>query len=76
MTEHGQVPQNYKLFRRAIYAMCFVILGLGFAVVFVWIFQCQPLMSNFSYGVQRSWCADFNAVRYCRYWDIPLRLKD
>ncbi|GME63848.1 hypothetical protein GTA08_BOTSDO01209 [Neofusicoccum parvum] len=58
------IPQNYKLFRRAIYAMCFVILGLGFAVVFVWIFQCQPLMSNFSYGVQRSWCADFNAVRY------------
>ncbi|KAH7058630.1 hypothetical protein B0J12DRAFT_368754 [Macrophomina phaseolina] len=58
------IPFNFKLFRRAIYSVCIIMLGLGFAVVFVWIFQCRPVKSNFTYAVKREWCADFNAVRY------------
>ncbi|KAH7064582.1 hypothetical protein B0J12DRAFT_637229 [Macrophomina phaseolina] len=47
-----------------LYAICFVSMSLAIAVMLVWIFQCRPFMSNFSFKPKVEWCLNIDAARY------------
>ena len=59
------VPFSFQTFRKLVYGLSFVILGLGIAEALVWLFQCAPLASNFDYSVISTSCVDVDAARYC-----------
>lgn len=61
------VPITYPHLRRFIYVIAIAITSLGIAASCVWVFQCQPFLSNFIFEVSSDWCADISMLRYCKY---------
>lgn len=49
--------------------LCFIIMGLGIAESLVWLFQCQPVMSNFDYMTASTWCVNVDMTRYGMSFD-------
>ena len=58
------VPETYRRLRLAVRCLAVAIMGLGIAECLIWVFQCQPFLSNFIYSVDANWCADVDAARY------------
>ncbi|KAF2090319.1 hypothetical protein K490DRAFT_5568, partial [Saccharata proteae CBS 121410] len=58
------LPFTYKRLRYAVYVLCGVIMGLGIANALIWLFQCQPFLSNFDYSIANAWCINVDYSRY------------
>jgi hypothetical protein len=39
-------------------------MALGITESCIWLFQCQPFMSNFNYNVDEDWCIPLDPCRY------------
>jgi hypothetical protein len=61
------VPETYPRVRRLIYIIAISIMSLGISLSCVWVFQCQPFLSNFVWSIEPTWCADIFIARYGMY---------
>lgn len=64
------VPSHLRSLRYWVYGLCALILSLGAALSFAWLFECVPVLSNFEYDVLADYCVNYDIFRW-RKLPIP-----
>lgn len=58
------LPQHLKALRYGTYALCILISSLGITLTCLWLFGCEPFVSNFLWSVLSTECLNPDIIRW------------
>jgi hypothetical protein len=68
----SSVPQHLKGLRYGTYALCTLITCLGITLTCLWLFGCEPFVSNFLWSVLSTECLNPDIIRWRECYTFPL----
>jgi hypothetical protein len=66
------VPQHLKGLIYGTYALCILISCLGITLTCLWLFGCEPFVSNFLWSVLSTECLNPDIIRWRECYTFPL----